>query len=86
MKKHLSATIFFSLFCLSAISQEIPKLKLLTDSLNEFSMSERWKKDSIKIFAFDTLRTSKDSIPFKIQRPFDIQRFKNSPKHIPTTR
>lgn len=83
MKKHLLTTIFFSVICLSAISQEIPKFTLRTDSLNELSLLERWKKDSIKIFSFDTLNISKDSIPLIIQRPFDMEKFKEFAQSYP---
>ena len=76
MKKHLFAAILFSMLCLPVISQEIPKLRLKSDSLKELSLSEKCKKDSIKLFSFDTLRISKDSIPQKIQRPMDMEKFK----------
>ena len=58
MKKHLFAAILFSMLCLPVISQEIPKLKLKSDSLKELSLSEKCKKDSIKLCSFDTLRIS----------------------------
>ena len=63
------------MLCLPVISQEIPHLKMRTDS-NRLLLAEKWKNDSIKIFSRDTLIFSKDSIPLKIQKPFDMKKFK----------
>lgn len=75
MKNHLLSAILFLMLCLPVISQEIPHLKMRTDS-NRLLLAEKWKNDSIKIFSRDTLIFSKDSIPLKIQKPFDMKKFK----------
>lgn len=85
MKKHLLGSILFLMLCLPAISQEIPKLKSKPDSLNELSMSEKWKKDSIKIFSYDIPELSKDSIPLKMQPPIDMEKFKQYSQAYPKT-
>lgn len=85
MKKHLPAAILFLMLCFPVVSQEIPKLKLKPDSLNELSLSEKWKKDSIKIFSYDIPGLSKDSVPPKVQPPFDMEKFKQFSQTYPIT-
>lgn len=85
MKNHLLWTVLFLMLSMPAISQEIPHLKMRTDS-NKLLIAEKWKNDSIKIFSRDTLIFSKDSIILKIQRPFDMEKFKQFSHTYPITK
>lgn len=86
MKKHLLAAVLFSMLCLPVVSQQIPHLKMRTDSLNKLSLSEKWKKDSIKLFSYDIPGLSKDSIPPKVHSPLDMEEFKQFSQTYPITK